>query len=237
MISAMPDLQPTSDPSCLTWHEAPSELLARCHEIHHAAPQKRPTPLLTIGITGPVGSGKSTLADILAQPPHALVLATDNYLPDYAAIPPAQRDEPSHADLALLAEHITTLRAGHPINMPIWSFHAHRRVGYESFTPPAPPDKSSASTAAPAPPALLIIEGIFALSNPVRAHIDIAIYIDSPQPDRWQRWKKLERTGTRGWGVDKAKDFFYAIADPTFHRYAPTYRANADYIVMNPTLA
>jgi hypothetical protein len=37
----------------------------------------------------------------------------------------------------------------------------------------------------------------------------------------------------RGWGVEKARNFFHAVADPTFDRYAARYRSMAHLVVMN----
>jgi hypothetical protein len=37
----------------------------------------------------------------------------------------------------------------------------------------------------------------------------------------------------RGWGVEKARNFFHAVADPTFDRYAARYRAMAHLVVVN----
>lgn len=175
---------------------------------------------VSIGVTGPVGSGKSTLASRLAGPGD-LILSTDHYLPDYEHVPFEERDEPRHADLELLASHLAALRGGRAATVPRWSFLTHRRESHEAVGPVGPD-------------ALIIVEGIHALHEPVRNHLDLAVFVEAPGPVRWARWENLERTGQRGWGVEHAREFFERVAEPAFARHAAAYRAAADVVVENP---
>jgi uridine kinase len=171
-----------------------------------------------VGIGGPVASGKTTLAAGLAGSQDAGVISTDSYLPDYDAIPDLERDLPERAELALLASHLAELRAGREADIPIWSFHSHRREG--------------ARRVAPAP--LIIVEGIHALHELVAPHLDVRVFVDAPREVRWRRWEVLETSGHRGMGVERAREHFQKIAEPTFERYAATYRASAHLIIVNP---
>lgn len=166
-----------------------------------------------IGITGPVGSGKSTLAARLAVPR----LSTDDYLPDYEAVPYHERDDPRHADLTLLAEHLACLRQGRAVQAPVWSFQTHRREASRRIEPAS----------------IMVCEGIHALAPEVRKHLDLAVFVDAPAADRWRRWERLELSGERGWGVDVAARFFNEVAEPAFARFAAGYRDVADFVVMN----
>jgi len=195
-----------------------------------------------LAITGPVGAGKSTLAQHLrdsacnqtgnkANIPNsgndasslkrASILRTDDYLPDYDMVPEEERDLPHHADFARLARDLASLRAGTPTLTPRWSFQTHRREG-EQLTQPA---------------GLIILEGIHALhdptDHPIQHLIDARAFVEAPAGVRWQRWEHLEFTGQRGWGVAIAREFFHAVAEPTFARYESLYRARADVIVIN----
>lgn len=175
-------------------------------------------PVVIVGITGPVGSGKSTLADRLcALSGDAVVLSTDNYLPDYAHVEPHERDMPEHADLARLHSDLTSLRSGRSTSVPVWSFHTHRREG-EKVVNPAP---------------LVVCEGIHALGEiPARA-LDLKVYVDAPRAVRWGRWEEIEQRGLRGFGVERARAHFDTVAEPTFDRCAHRYRAIADLVVLN----
>lgn len=166
-----------------------------------------------VAIGGPVGSGKSTLASQLG----GLMISTDHYLPDYAAVPDDERDEPAHADLSRLAQDLTDLRQTGQARIPLWCFQNHRRVGEWDAVAMG----------------RIICEGIFAL-HPAVAHLtDIRVLVQAGQETRWKRWERIEELGERGMGVETAREHFDAIAEPTYHKYAPLYEANLDLIVHN----
>ncbi|RMH29801.1 MAG: hypothetical protein D6692_02765 [Planctomycetota bacterium] len=194
-------------PIHLDWHAAPDALLART--------RLAPGPTVCC-IAGPVGSGKSTLAARL-NIAGAVLLSTDDYLPDYDATPDHLRDEPGSAHLDELALHISELLAGRAAETPVWSFHEHRRTGVRQVHPAG----------------LIVVEGIHALHarlDPVRT---LGVFVDASPATRWARWEILESTGQRGWGVEKARAFFESVADPTFDRHRPDYLDRADYLVVN----
>lgn len=170
-----------------------------------------------IAITGPVGAGKSTLASKLS----ACVLSTDHYLPDYDLVPEHERDLPQHSDFARLASDLASLKQGRTTTVPVWSFQSHRREGEQVITPTHP----------------IVVEGIHALHEPHNtplAHlINLRVYVEAPRDVRWRRWEQIESTGARGWGVEKARAFFDAVAEPTFAKYELDYRARSDVVVVN----
>ena len=166
-----------------------------------------------VGITGPVGAGKSFLARTLSP----CVISSDDYLPDYEAIPEAQRDLPELADYGSLGDDLASLKQGKPRAIPVWSFQSHRR---ESQRVVHPHD-------------LIVCEGIHSFYQSVIESIDIKVFVEAPATVRWSRWEHLEITGERGWGVEVARNFFHTVADPTFERFAPAYRGLADVVVVN----
>lgn len=193
-----------------SWDEAPGLIRSRLGLLRGELGAASP---LVVGITGPVGSGKSTLAARVG----GLCLSTDRYLPDYHELAEDERDEPRHAAISLLAEHLAALRRGEAVDAPAWSFRSHRREGCVRLEPAA----------------LVVCEGLFALRPEVREHLDLGVYVDAPADVRRARWEALEQAGVRGWGVERAGAYFETVAEPTFQRYAGEYRGCAAIVVVN----
>lgn len=173
----------------------------------------RPGVGTVVAVTGPVGAGKSTLARTLS----GCVLSTDDYLPDYDLLPYQERDLPERMDAALLLENLSDLRNGRSARVPVWSFQSHRREGYREV----------------APEALIVCEGIHALFAPLARAADIRVFVDAAPQTRWCRWERLEASGERGWGVERARAFFHEVAEPTYAARAGQYRAAAHFLVVN----
>src|SRR5262245_907 len=91
---------------------------------------------LIIGICGGTGSGKTTMAEeILRQvgPHRAVILHQDSYYRERNDLSPSARaqinyDHPDAFDWPLLMEHVRALRAGEPIDQPIYNFHTDNRM-------------------------------------------------------------------------------------------------------------
>jgi uridine kinase len=162
-----------------------------------------------------VGAGKSTLARQLAGESQGITISTDHYLPDYTKVSPARRDEPEEADLPELAAHLALLKGGQPAEIPVWSFQSHRREATQLIQPAD----------------LVIVEGLFALHPRIAPWADLLVYVHAEPSTRWSRWEAIELRGERGMGVEKARQHFDSIAEPTFAKYAHSYRAAAHLIV------
>ena len=170
-----------------------------------------PRVVVVVGVTGAVAAGKSTLARALG----GLVVATDHYLPDYDATPEHARDLPESSDLVRLARDLAELRAGRATRIPQWSFESHSRVG-ELHVEPA---------------SIVVVEGLHALHETVRAHVDVAVFVEAPREVRWARAVARERAGDRPWPIEYLEHFFTNVAEPTFARHAERYRAAAHIVV------
>ena len=168
---------------------------------------------VVLAIAGPVGAGKTLLAGQLSS----CVVSTDAFLPDYDKVDVSQRDLPEHADLEGLCRVLLKLMGGQAAQVPVWSFKTHRREGYEAIEPAR----------------IIVCEGIHALHETVRGQAAISIYVESPSQIRWRRWEHLELTGQRGWGVEKAREYFENVAEPTYARFSKEYRSHAAFIVKN----
>jgi uridine kinase len=169
-----------------------------------------------IGVTGAVAAGKSTLARTLSE----CVVSTDNYLPDYHATAEHLRDLPESSDLERLARDLAALRSGCGANIPLWTFAEHRRIGEQRV-----------ETAD-----VVVVEGLHALHPLPRQHVDIAVFVDAPQPTRWQRAVAREQAGDRPWPIEYLENFFHTVAEPTFALHADGYRRAAHFVVINDAL-
>lgn len=194
-------------PARLSWEQAALALPAMI-----SARRRVRSPVL-VGVSGAVGSGKSTLADRLG----GVVVRTDDYLPDYAGLPEHERDLPDRADLGRLRQDLEALARGDAVKVPVWCFHEHRRTGERLVEPGA----------------VIVCEGIHALHERVSGMYDIRVFVEAPRAVRWARWEAIEASNERGWGVDRAREFFEGVAEPTFDRFAPMYRASAHVLVIN----
>lgn len=144
----------------------------------------RATPLV-IGIAGGSGSGKTTLARLIRDRvgnEHIAYLPHDAYYKDLSQLPPNQRrevnfDHPDSLDTALLRNHIQTLRANQPIELPVYDFKTHTRTEKVELILPKP---------------LIMVEGILILTDPeLRSLFDVKIFVDTDADLRFIR--RLER--------------------------------------------
>ncbi|MBT4841736.1 MAG: uridine kinase, partial [Anaerolineae bacterium] len=98
-------------------------------------------PPLVIGIAGGSGSGKTTVAqEILNRVGAARIafLQHDAYYKDLSGLPPTQKvavnfDHPNSLETNLLIQHITKLKNGEQVQIPIYDFATHSRTK-ESFS-------------------------------------------------------------------------------------------------------
>jgi uridine kinase len=144
-------------------------------------------------------------------------VSTDHYLPDYDRTPEHLRDLPESSDLARLARDLAELRLGRATDIPRWTFDEHRRVGEQRIEPAE----------------LVVVEGLHALHDLPRAHVDLSVFVEAPRSTRWARAVARERAGDRPWPIDYLERFFHEVAEPTFERHAGRYRAVAQVIVRN----
>jgi len=145
---------------------------------------RHPDPLV-IGIAGGSGSGKTTVAqEILNRvgPERIAFLQHDSYYKDLTGLPPAQRaevnfDHPNSLETELLIAHILSLRAGRPVQVPIYNFSTHSRTD---------------QTFVVAPHRVILVEGILIfVEAALRELFDIKIFVDTDADIRFIR--RLER--------------------------------------------
>ena len=177
-----------------------------------------------IAITGGSGSGKTTTAgqllDLL-KPLEARLISQDDYYKNSKALPdfnPATYDfdSPTARDHDLLAAHLTCLRAGEAIEVPVYDFTIHGRR--EATQHVAPCD-------------VIILEGTHTLCDPTIYDLcDLKIFVDTPDDIRLLR-RLLRDIHERGRTPETVANQYLATVRPAFERWTGPSRLNADLIV------
>ena len=119
--------------------------------------------VVIIGVAGPSGAGKTIFCKkVMDFLPGSSVLAMDMYN-DASQVVDGNFDDPRLPDYDLLLENIAGLRDGRAVDAPIYDFKKSERVGYRHVEVP----KSR----------VVVIEGIYALSQRVRSLLDLRVAI------------------------------------------------------------
>lgn len=182
--------------------------------------------MLTIGIAGGTGCGKTTVVNqILSELPENEVgiLSQDAYYKDLSHLSYADRcelnfDHPRAIDFELLREHLEMLKAGKPVDRPVYSFVDHNRSGQTVLTRPRK---------------VMIIEGILILAQPeIRELFDIKIFVHADSDERLIR--RLRRDITeRGRDLSEVLNRYQHTLKPMHDQFIEPTKEFADIIIPN----
>lgn len=126
-----------------------------------------------LGVAGGTGSGKTTVARAILDAvgeDRITLIEQDSYYRDIdwrseAELLHHNFDHPSALDNELLISHLAALKAGHPIEVPIYDFVRHRRTARTQRVLPQP---------------VILLEGILIFVEPsLRELLDFKIYVDT----------------------------------------------------------
>jgi len=181
-------------------------------------------PPLIVGLAGGTGSGKSTLVhnilELLAGK-SLIVIEQDNYYKANAHLSFEERrlvnyDHPSSLDNDLLVEHLRMLRAGQPIEKPLYDFTTHMR---------------RLETVHVAPADVIIVEGILVLENPqLREMMDLKLYVDTDPDVRFIR--RLQRDiSERGRTMESVITQYLTTVRPMHLQFVEPSKRYADVII------
>lgn len=128
--------------------------------------------VLVIGIAGGTGSGKTTLMKSLMGQfgDEITVLSHDNYYRAHYDLPYEARcklnyDEPAAFETELMVRHLEELRAGRPVQCPVYDFTIHNRSDQVVLLEPK---------------RVIMVEGILIFENKaLRDQMDIKIFVDT----------------------------------------------------------
>ncbi|XP_059453324.1 inorganic pyrophosphatase TTM1-like isoform X1 [Corylus avellana] len=119
--------------------------------------------IILVGVAGPSGAGKTVFTEkVLSFMPSIAVITMDNYN-DSSRIIDGNFDDPRLTDYDTLLENIHNLKAGKPAQVPIYDFKASSRVGYRTAEVPTS--------------RIVIVEGIYALSERLRPLLDLRVSV------------------------------------------------------------
>ncbi|GFZ16777.1 phosphoribulokinase [Actinidia rufa] len=119
--------------------------------------------IILVGVAGPSGAGKTVFTEkLLHFLPSIAVITMDNYN-DSSRIIDGNFDDPRLTDYDTLLENIRGLKEGKPVQVPIYDFKSSSRIGYRTIEVPSS--------------RVVIIEGIYALSERLRPLLDLRVSV------------------------------------------------------------
>ncbi|PKL76559.1 MAG: uridine kinase [Candidatus Melainabacteria bacterium HGW-Melainabacteria-1] len=176
-----------------------------------------------IGVTGGSGSGKSTVArNVLEKvgPEQVTYIQQDSYYKDLSHLPMEVRaqlnfDHPDAFDNALFAEHLTLLKSGQAIELPLYDFKSYTRVGSKTIEPRP----------------VIMVEGILVLADEViRKLLNIKIFVDTDSDIRIIR--RLRRDVLeRGRGLEHVLNQYVETVRPMHQQFIEPMRRYADIVI------
>jgi len=180
--------------------------------------------MLIIGIAGGSGSGKSTVVNKISSSLPAgsvAIISQDAYYKDNGHLTPEEKaginfDHPSAIEFNLLIKHLDQLKAGHSIEMPIYSYLTCARAK---------------ETITILPKGVIIVEGILILNSPrLRDRIDIKIFVDADSDDRLIRIIRRDIV-ERGRTYIQVLDHYEQYVKPMHMQFIEPTKRYADLIV------
>lgn len=179
---------------------------------------------MIIGICGGTGSGKTTVANRILESVSAsqvVFIQQDSYYRNLKDLPLDYRqvanfDHPDALDNDLLVQHVRKLKAGEPIELPIYDFKTHTRLNETRLLQPKP---------------IVIVEGIliFAESR-LLEQMDIKVFVDTPDDIRFIR--RLGRDlAERGRTLESVIEQYIATVRPMHMQFVEPSKRYADVII------
>ena len=180
--------------------------------------------MLIIGIAGGTGSGKTTVVRKIIQSlpeGEVTVIPQDSYYRDNSNLPLEERlklnfDEPAAIEFELLVNQLKDLRAGKPVEQPIYSYLTCTRS--KETIPIQPRD-------------VIIVEGILILCDEeLRNMMDMKVFVDADADDRLIRVINRDII-ERGRTVEMVIDRYEKVLKPMHLQHIEPTKRYADLII------
>lgn len=180
--------------------------------------------MLIVGIAGGTGSGKTTVVrKVMEKIPagDVIVIPQDSYYKDNGHIPLEERqkinfDHPDSLEFSLLIDHLSRLRSGSSIEMPLYSYLTCLR---------------SRETVTIRPARVVLVEGILILADSgLRDILDIKVFVDADADDRLGR-VIMRDIVERGRSVLKVLERYHDTVKPSHLQFIEPSKRYADIII------
>ena len=181
---------------------------------------------IIIGIAGGTGSGKTTLTEKLRDhfgTNEVSVLNHDSYYKRHDELPYEERcklnyDHPDSFDTPLMVAHLRELRAGHPVQVPVYDYTIHNRSDKTVTVQPAP---------------VIIVEGILIFDSPELCDLmDMKVFVDTDADVRILR-RILRDVKERGRSLDSVISQYLNTVKPMHQQFVQPSRQYADIVVLD----
>jgi uridine kinase len=180
--------------------------------------------MLIVGIAGGTGSGKTTVVNKVIDEFHTdqvIVLPQDAYYKDNSQISLAERlkinfDHPDSVEFQLLINHLSLLKKGEPVEMPVYSYLTCLRA---------------TETVSIKPARVVLVEGILILTDSaLRDLLDIKVFVDADADDRLGRVIRRDME-ERGRSVGMVLDRYNETVKPSHLQFIEPSKRYADIII------
>ena len=167
---------------------------------------------IIIGIAGGTGSGKTTLTEKLRDHFGANEVSVLNHDSYYKL----NYDPPDSFDTPLMVAHLRELRAGHPVQVPVYDYTIHNRSDKTVTVQPAP---------------VIIVEGILIFDSPELCDLmDMKVFVDTDADVRILR-RIVRDVKERGRTLDSVVNQYLTTVKPMHEQFVEPSKRKADLIV------
>ena len=188
------------------------------------ADRKHSVERIIVGVAGGTGSGKTTVSQAILDRvgrDRIAYLQHDSYYRDRSHVLPEERakanfDHPDALESELLAQHLASLKAGEPVEVPVYDFTTHTR---------------ETRTVSVAPRKVILVEGILIFAErALRELMDIKVFVDTDVDIRFIR--RLQRDITeRGRTVESVIRQYTETVRPMHLEFVEPSKRYADVII------
>ncbi len=179
---------------------------------------------VVIGVAGGSGSGKTTVVRRIVDSmgdDHVIVLEHDRYYHDHPELRLEERaalnyDHPDSLETDLMVRHVNELRAGRPVELPVYDFARHAR---RQTTDPVQPRQ------------IIIVEGILIFADAhLRDLMDVKVFVDTDDDTRFIRRLKRD-VAERGRTMDSVIEQYLNTVKPMHLEFVEPSKRYADIII------
>ena len=179
--------------------------------------------VMVIGIAGGTGSGKTTITKRLVErfKENVTVIHHDNYYKAHHYMTYEERaklnyDHPDAFETELLVEALRALKAGRPIECPVYDYTIHDR---------------SDKTVTIKPAKVIIVEGILIFQDlELCKEMDIKLFVDTDADVRILR-RIVRDVRDRGRSLESVVDQYLTTVKPMHEQFVEPSKRNADIII------